>query len=145
MVDTTRSTTSAPLDDRWPDAHANLCPAELVEQALRQGNARLAVIDLDTRQVTSMESVGRTPDVLLYEPEHRMVYVAAEDGTVSLFTEDFLERGLLRLVTSPNAGPNAHSIGLDTTTRHLYVPTANILGAPVLREFSLEGLPEPDD
>src|SRR5438067_4556016 len=60
MVDTTRSTTSAPLDDRWPDAHANLCPAELVEQALRQGNARLAsngALDADTAPRT-----GRSPE-----------------------------------------------------------------------------------
>jgi YVTN family beta-propeller protein len=110
-----------------------------------QGNARVAVIDLDSTQVLSLQSVGRTPDVVVYEPEHRNLYVAAEDGIVSLFTEDFLERGKLRLITNPNAGPNAHSIGLDTTTRHVYVPTTNILGAPVLREFSLEGLPEPDD
>jgi YVTN family beta-propeller protein len=110
-----------------------------------QGNARVTAIDMQTMQVTSTQSVGRSPDVLVYEPEHRQVYVAAEDGTVSVFNEDPVERGALQLVTSPNAGPNGHSIGLDTTTRHVYVPTANILGAPVLREFSLEGLPEPDD
>jgi YVTN family beta-propeller protein len=110
-----------------------------------QGNARVAVVDLDSSQVLSLQGVGTTPDVLVYEPEHRNLYVAAEDGIVSLFTEDFLERGKLRLITNPNAGPNAHSIGLDTTTRHVYVPTANILGAPVLREFSLQGLPETDD
>jgi YVTN family beta-propeller protein len=110
-----------------------------------QGNARVAVVDLDSRQVLSLQGVGTTPDVLVYEPEHRNLYVAAEDGIVSLFSEDILERGKLRLITNPNAGPNAHSIGLDTTTRHVYVPTANILGAPVLREFSIEALPEPDD
>jgi hypothetical protein len=51
----------------------------------------------------------------------------------------------LRLRGDPNAGPNAHSIGLDTETRHVYLPTANILGVPVLREMFLQTLPEPDD
>lgn len=110
-----------------------------------QGNGRVAVIDLESGQVLSSESVGRSPDVLVYEPSHRTLYVAAEDGTVSVFSEDFAQRGVLRLITNPNAGPNAHSIGLDSTTRRVYVPTANILGAPVLRVFALAGLVEPDD
>jgi YVTN family beta-propeller protein len=110
-----------------------------------QGNGKLAAMDMNTMQVTALQNAGRTPDVLLFDSQLRMIYVAAEDGTVSLFTEEFLQRGGLHLVTNPNAGPNAHSIGMDTTTRHVYLPTANILGASVLREFSLEALPEADD
>jgi YVTN family beta-propeller protein len=110
-----------------------------------QGNARVAAMDMNTMQVTDIQTTGRTPDVLVFDPRLRMVYVAAEDGTVSLFTEELLKRGGLHLVTNPNAGPNAHSIGMDTTTRNVYLPTANILGAPVLREFALQALPETDD
>jgi YVTN family beta-propeller protein len=111
-----------------------------------QGNAKVAAMDMDTMQVTSIQNVGRTPDVLVYEPQFRMVYVASEDGTVSIFSEDPGARGGLRPVTNPNAGPNAHSIGLDTTTRHVYLPTANILGTAVLREFVLQAdFIEPDD
>jgi phosphoenolpyruvate carboxykinase (ATP) len=40
MVDTTRAMSSAATEGRW--SHANLSTAELVEQALQQGNARLA-------------------------------------------------------------------------------------------------------
>ena len=110
-----------------------------------QGNAKLAVLDMQTMRVTSTQDVGKTPDVLVFEPQLRMVYVAAEDGTVSVYGEDVLNPGNMRLVTNPNAGPNAHSMGLDTETRHVYVPTANILGVPVLREMFLQTLPEPDD
>jgi YVTN family beta-propeller protein len=110
-----------------------------------QGNARVAAMDMDTWQVTSLQTVGPTPDVLIYEPILRMVYVAAEDGTVFVYSEDILQRGNLRFVTNPHAGPNAHSIGLDSSTRHVYLPTANILGVPVLREMNLQTLPEPDD
>ncbi len=42
MVDTTRQTPYAGLEGEWPRAHGNLAVAALVEQALRQGNARLA-------------------------------------------------------------------------------------------------------
>jgi YVTN family beta-propeller protein len=110
-----------------------------------QGNAKVAALDMNTMQVTDLQNVGRTPDVLVFDPQLRMVYIAAEDGTVSLFTEDLLQRGALRLVTNPNAGPNAHTLGMDTTTRHVYLPTANILGAPVLREFAIQSLQETDD
>jgi YVTN family beta-propeller protein len=110
-----------------------------------QGNAKLAVMDMQTMQVTSLQPVGKTPDVLVFEPLLRLVYVAAEDGIVSIFSEDPLKPGNVRLVTNPNAGPNAHTIGLDTETRHVYLPTANILGAPVLREFEIQALQEPDD
>ena len=102
-------------------------------------------MDMHTMQLTSSQDVGKTPDVLVFEPQLRTVYVAAEDGMVSVFAEDILNRGNVRLVTNPNAGPNAHSIGLDTETRHVYLPTANIRGVPVLREMFLQTLPEPDD
>jgi len=42
MVDTTRHTPRTGLEGEWPRAHANLSAAALVEQAVRQGNARLA-------------------------------------------------------------------------------------------------------
>jgi YVTN family beta-propeller protein len=110
-----------------------------------QGNNKAIALDMDTMQVTAVQDVGRTPDVVVYEPILRAIYVAAEDGTVTVFGEDLLQRGNLRFITNPNVGPNGHSIGLDTGTRHVYIPTANILGQPVLREMSLQTLPEPDD
>jgi len=110
-----------------------------------QGNAKLAVMDMDTMEVTSWQDVGKTPDVLVFEPQLRMVYVAAEDGTVSVFGEELLSGGKVHLVTNPNAGPNAHSIGLDSETRYVYIPTINIRGVPVLREMMIQSLPEPDD
>ncbi len=58
-----------------------------------QGNAKLAVMDMNTMHVMSIQDVGQTPDVLVFEPQLRMVYVAAEDGTVSIFGEDLLNPG----------------------------------------------------
>ena len=42
MVDVASRSAAGSVDDRWPRAQANLSAAELVEAALRQGNARLA-------------------------------------------------------------------------------------------------------
>src|SRR5579875_705 len=42
MVDTTRHAPASGLEGQWPNAHANLSTPELIEQALRQGNATLA-------------------------------------------------------------------------------------------------------
>jgi hypothetical protein len=55
-----------------------------------RGNNRVALVDRDTRHRTSFQTAGRTPDVLVYEPEHWQLYLGAEDGTVSVIREDFL-------------------------------------------------------
>jgi DNA-binding beta-propeller fold protein YncE len=100
---------------------------------------------MDTMHVTSSYPVGRTPDVLAFEPEQGRLYVAAEDGVVAIFLEDRFNRGQLLLTTRPQVGPNAHSVAVDPETRHIYVPTVDIRGTPVLRELSVEALPEADD
>jgi YVTN family beta-propeller protein len=106
-----------------------------------QRNARLAVVDMDDMHVTATYEVGRSPDVVAFDPQNVHLYVAAEDGTLSAFVEDAFARGQLRSVAAAtNAGPNAHSVGLDTDTHHVFVPTLNILGQPVLREFQIDVL-----
>jgi len=74
-----------------------------------------------------------------------MVYVAAEDGVLSAFRVDRFNRGRLDLLNRPNAGPNAHSVSVDTNTGHIFLPTVDILGNSVLREMVLESLGANDD
>ncbi len=59
MVDTTRQVSQDGLEGQWPHAYPNLSPPTLVEQALRQGNARLAsngALDAET-----VPRAGRSP------------------------------------------------------------------------------------
>jgi len=100
-----------------------------------QGNARLVVVDMTTMRVTSTHDVGGGPDVLAYDPSLSQLYVAAESGPLVAFVAD--DAGV-REIARGTAGPNAHSVAVDPTTHHLYLPLANLGGRPVLREATLD-------
>jgi YVTN family beta-propeller protein len=147
-IDPTTDTVNGRFDTPgcdWPHGVAIDAEHRLLFAAC-QRNARLAVFDMNDMHVTATYDVGRSPDVLAFDPQNVHLYVAAEDGTLSAFVEDAFAFGQLQTVAAAtNAGPNAHSVGLDTDTHHVFVPTLNILGQPVLREFQIDVLRREDD
>src|SRR6202035_3073239 len=81
-------------------------------------------------------SVGREPDVLAYDPDLRLLYIAGERGVVSLFrvwgrSVQKLGDGFL--------GPNAHTVAIDKQTHRAYFPLKDVGGAPLLRIMEPEG------
>jgi signal transduction histidine kinase len=114
-----------------------------LSRELHDGFAQLVaymLVRLDT--VTGLVAANRGQEAMVELERMR----AVTDDLYQDVRESISElRSNLRFVTNPHAGPNAHSIGLDTFTRHVYLPTLNILGAPVLREMVVQSLPEPDD
>jgi YVTN family beta-propeller protein len=100
-----------------------------------QGNAKLAVVDMTTMQVTASFGVGKGPDVLAYDPSQGQLYVAAESGPLVVFVSD--DAGV-REIARDTVGPNAHSVAVDPQTHHIYLPLTNVNGQPVLRELVLE-------
>jgi len=84
-----------------------------------EGNATLATVDLTTGQVTATLPVGNTPDVLAYDPSAHRLYVAAEDGTLSIL--DRTDRAAT-LIASQHLADGAHVVALDPTTHHSYYP-----------------------
>ena len=107
-----------------------------------EGNAKLVVMDLQSMTVTETYDVGSVPDVLAFDGPRRVLYVAAEDGPMTAFSET--ETGLKPLAQR-DIGPNAHSITVDPDTGHIYVPIANLGGQPVLREASVTTATGGDD
>ena len=98
-----------------------------------EANATMVTVDLAARSVIDHHGVGETPDVLAYDPDARRVYVGAESGWVSILAHD---RGHLTLLGSAHLADGAHSLALDPTTHHSYIPVPNDHnGSPVLWEF----------
>lgn len=98
-----------------------------------EANATMVTVDLSSRKTIDHHAVGETPDVLAYDPGTNRVYVAAESGWVSIFDED---RGHLTARGSAFLADGAHSIALDPTTHHVYLPIPkDHNGSPVLREY----------
>ena len=107
-----------------------------------ESNAKVVVMDLQSMAVTETHDVGSVPDVLAFDGPRRVLYVAAESGPLTAFSET--DTGL-NLLAQRDVGPNAHSIAVDPDTGHVYLPIANLGGHPVLREASLTTATGGDD
>lgn len=94
------------------------------------GDDRLLVLDLDRMRVLQSHAVGRDPDVLDFDPGLRILYVASESGTVSVFRR---EGQVLQKLGEGRVAPHAHSIAVDPQTHLVYLPLENVNGKPVLR------------
>jgi DNA-binding beta-propeller fold protein YncE len=94
-----------------------------------EDNAKLLVVDLDAKRVTSTLEVGDGPDVLALDPGPLRLYVASEAGVVSVFEEHVNEL----LPVGEYRAPHAHSVAVDPTTHLVYLPLENVEGKPVLR------------
>ena len=95
-----------------------------------EGNAKLAVFDLEAQKLTAVHSVGADPDVLAFDKGFGRLYVSAESGIISTFDE----RGRnLEKVGEGFFAPNAHSVAVDSRTHRVYFPLQNVGGKPILR------------
>jgi DNA-binding beta-propeller fold protein YncE len=94
-----------------------------------EGNATLAVVDLEAGKVLETHSVGDDPDVLAFDPGLGLLYVAAESGSVSVFRQN--GKGLSPL--GRLAVPHAHTVAVDPGTHLVYLPLQDVAGHPVLR------------
>ncbi len=95
-----------------------------------EGNAKLLVLDLDTRRVAAAFPVGAGPDVLAFDPGPRRLVVASESGLAAFFHEEgrtLVPDGLQRV------GANAHVVVADPSTHRLYFPLKDEGGRPLLR------------
>jgi DNA-binding beta-propeller fold protein YncE len=92
-------------------------------------NHKLAVVDLDAMKVLATHPVGEDPDVLAFDPGLKRLYVSAESGNVTVFSEQgktlVSEGGLFM--------PHAHTVCIDPDTHLVYFPLQDIDGHPVLR------------
>lgn len=113
--------------------HGLLVQAELrlAFAACHGKGAVLAVVDLrDLRQLTTLPLPPEI-DVLAFDPGLRRLYAAAETGIVVVFAVA-ADRSVTELGRG-FAGPNAHSVAVDSRTHLVYFPIADLGGRPVLR------------
>jgi DNA-binding beta-propeller fold protein YncE len=95
-----------------------------------QGDDKLIVFDLDSHQEEDVFPVGGGPDVLAFDSELHLLYVACESGRVSMFKAD---HGKLAKLGDADVGPNSHTVAVDSQTHKAYFPLKNVNGKPVLR------------
>jgi YVTN family beta-propeller protein len=93
-------------------------------------NAKLVVVDLESKKVTTTLSVGGDPDVLAFDYGLRRLYVSAESGVITILDER--DRGLDKIAEGFFAA-NAHSVAVDSRSHRVFFPLQNLNGRPVLR------------
>jgi YVTN family beta-propeller protein len=101
-----------------------------------EGNHKLLVLDMRTMRVTSSFEVGDDPDVLAFDPQLHLLYVAGEAGIVSMFKAD---AGNVSKIGDGRIGPNAHVVAVDESTHRAYFPLKNVQGQATLRIMAPQG------
>jgi Uncharacterized conserved protein len=94
-----------------------------------EASATLQVVDLRSMRVLATHRVGDEPDVVAWDAQWRMLYVASEGGVLSPFAVD---RSVLHALPELRA-PHAHTVAVDPITHRVYLPLENVDGRPVLR------------
>ena len=95
-----------------------------------EDNNRLVVFDLDSKRQAGTYPVGAAPDVLAFDQELHLLYVASESGVVSIFREQGKQ---LVKIGEDHLAPAAHSVAVNQQTHEVYFPLRDIGGRPVLR------------
>ena len=96
-----------------------------------QDNNKLLVLDMKkTMHVLASFNIGKDPDVLAFDPGLHRLYVAGEQGVVSVFDVTGDE---VRKIGEGFIDDNAHVVVVDTKTHLVYFPLRNVGGFPVLR------------
>ena len=93
-------------------------------------NAKLVVVDLESKKATQTLSVGSDPDVLAFDSVLQRLYISAESGVVTILDEH--DRGLEKVAEAFFAA-NAHSVAVDSSSHRVFFPLQNLNGKPVLR------------
>jgi YVTN family beta-propeller protein len=108
----------------------------LIEPTLRlafiacEGNDKLLVLDLRTKQVTSAFDVSGGPDVLAYDQGLGLLYMASESGVVYQFKVG--AEGVAKVGEVP-VGANAHTVAVDPVSHEVFLPLKEAGKPPVLR------------
>jgi len=103
-----------------------------------EANSLLARVDLAQSTVIATAPTGMMPDVMEVDPGLGWIYVAAEDGDLTVF--DITQPGVVP-VGHHQPGPYAHSVAVDPATHRVFFPLqAGPNGTPVLRIMKPSGI-----
>jgi DNA-binding beta-propeller fold protein YncE len=94
-------------------------------------NDRLLAVDLTSGRITANLSIGHDADVLAADPGLKRLYVASESGILSVI--DTSEAAKPVKLGDVQVGANAHSVAVDPTTHHIFLPLRDLNGKSVMR------------
>lgn len=89
------------------------------------GNKKMAVVDADQGKVLAMLDIGEGCDAADFDPEQKMAFASAGDGTITVIQEDSPEK--FTVVETVKTQDRARTMALDLKTHALLTVTAKVL------------------
>lgn len=102
------------------------------------GGAMLAVFDLGDGRPVAMLPVGEQPQSIAYDPGLRRIYVASEEGVLTVIAQS--DADSYRLLDSFRLHRDARTLSLDPATHRLYVACTGLLGRSRTAAFAAKPL-----
>jgi len=100
--------------------------------------AMLAVFDLGNGRPVAMLPVGAQPQSIAYDPGLRRIYVASEEGVLSVIAQS--DADSYRLLDSFRLHRDARALSLDPATHRLYVACTGLLARSRTAAFAAKPL-----
>lgn len=94
-----------------------------------EDSGSLLWLDMRTMRVNGSWSAGEDPDVLALDTAAHRLFVAAENGTVTIFSDG----SSVAPIAQGFLAPAAHTVAVDSNAGLVYFPLESIGGKPVLR------------
>lgn len=111
----------------WPLAPCATPTAMAFDSASRRlfvgcrGGKMMAVLDADSGKVVTTSPIGERVDAAAYDPATKLVFMSTGDGNVSIFHQDSADK--YTLLENLSTAPGAKTMGLDTKTHNIFVPS----------------------
>jgi len=121
---------------RWPIAGCEAPTGLAIDRVHRRlfatCNERMAVLDSTTGRVVTTLPIGAFVDGAAFDPDKRLAFASAGDGTLTIVKEDGPER--FRVVQTLATARGARTLALDPKTHRLYVASAMYVQTPAVAE-----------
>jgi DNA-binding beta-propeller fold protein YncE len=89
------------------------------------GNKKMAVVDADSGKVVAMLDIGDGCDGTAFDPDQKLAFASAGDGTITVIREDSPDKfGVAETVKTQD---HARTMALDPKTHELFTVTAKVL------------------
>ncbi len=88
------------------------------------GNKKMAIVDADSGKVIAMPDIGDGCDATAFDPDQKLAFASAGDGTITVIREDSPDK--FSVAETVKTQERARTMALDPKTHNLFTVTAKV-------------------
>jgi len=89
------------------------------------GNKKMAIVDADSGKVIDMPEIGQGCDATAFDPDQKLAFASAGDGTITVVREDSADK--FSVAETVKTQDRARTMALDSKRHDLFTVTAKVL------------------